>query len=130
MDWPSYVRTIPTPLDKGNTTVLHSLGWAPAFLDASQQVLQFLSSYAPPNGLETHFYRNPQVDAWLRAAESEADPAKRRQLYCQIARQVWHDAPWIFLWVQRFPIVYSARVEGVGSLPNEKFHALDARPVK
>jgi ABC-type transport system substrate-binding protein len=130
MDWPSYISTITTPLDKGNTTQLHYLGWAPAFLDASQQMLQFLSTYAPPNGLATNFYQNPQVDAWIKAAEIENDGAKRRELYCNIAKQVWTDAPWIFLWVQRFPIVYSAKVTDVGSLPNEKFYALYARPAQ
>jgi peptide/nickel transport system substrate-binding protein len=130
MDWPSYIRTIITPLDKGNVTQLHYLGWAPAFLDSSQQMLQFLSTYAPPHGLETNFYKNPQVDEWITAAESESDPAKRRELYCKIARQVWTDAPWIFLWVQRFPIIYSAKVTNVGSLPNEKFYALYARPAQ
>ena len=128
MDWPSYVKTITTPLDKDNTTQLHFLGWAPAFLDASQQMLQFLSTYAPPNGLATNFYQNAQVDAWITAAESESNEDKRRELYCQIAKQVWNDAPWIFLWVQRFPIVYSAKVTGIESLPNEKFSALYARP--
>jgi peptide/nickel transport system substrate-binding protein len=43
---------------------------------------------------------------------------------------VWNDAPWIFLWVQRFPIVYSAKVTGIESLPNEKFYALYARPAQ
>jgi peptide/nickel transport system substrate-binding protein len=130
MDWPSYIRTITTPLDKDNTTQLHYLGWAPAFLDASQQMLEFLSTYAPPNGLATTFYKNPQVDTWISAAESESDEAKRRELYCQIAKQVWQDAPWLFLWVQRFPIIYSAKVTEVTSLPNEKFYALYARPAQ
>jgi len=130
MDWPSYISTITTPLDKGNTTQLHYLGWAPGFLDASQQMLQFLSSYAPPNGLATNFYTNPQVDAWINAAEEENNAERRKELYCQIAKQVWNDAPWIFLWVQHFPIVYSAKVTGVGSLPNEKFDALYAQPAQ
>jgi peptide/nickel transport system substrate-binding protein len=130
MDWPSYIRTISTPLDKDNTTQLHYLGWAPSFLDSSQQMLEFLSTYAPPNGLASTFYNNPEVDAWITAAESESDAAKRRELYCKIAKQVWHDAPWIFLWVQRFPIVYSAKVTDVASLPNEKFYALYAKPAQ
>ena len=130
MDWPSYIRTITTPLDKENTTQLHYLGWAPAFLDSSQQMLEFLSTYAPPNGLATTFYNHPEVDAWITAAESENDEAKRRDLYCKIAKQVWNDAPWIFLWVQRFPIVYSAKVTDVTSLPNEKFYAVYAKPAQ
>src|SRR5215467_13299007 len=130
MDWPSYISTINTPLDKGNTTQLHYLGWAPSFLDASQQMLEFLSSYAPPNGLATTFYHNPQVDTWINAAEEESNPEKRKEFYCHIAKQVWSDAPWLFLWVQHFPIVYSAKVTGVGSLPNEKFEALYAQPAQ
>jgi peptide/nickel transport system substrate-binding protein len=130
MDWPSYIRTIITPLDKDNTTQLHYLGWAPAFLDASQQMLQFLSREAPPNGLQTNFYKDARVDQLILAAEAENHPEKRRALYCDIAKQVWEDAPWIFLWVQRFPIVYSAKVTDVSSLPNEKFYAVYARPVQ
>jgi peptide/nickel transport system substrate-binding protein len=130
MDWPSYIRTIITPLDKDNTTQLHYLGWAPAFLDASQQMLQFLSREAPPNGLQTNFYKDARVDELILAAEAENNPDKRRALYCDIAKQVWEDAPWIFLWVQRFPIVYSAKVTDVSALPNEKFYAVYARPVQ
>ncbi|MBI3458212.1 MAG: ABC transporter substrate-binding protein [Candidatus Rokubacteria bacterium] len=130
MDWPSYVRTIITPADKGNTTELHYLGWAPAFLDAAQQVLQFLSTYAPPSGLATTFYKDPRVDELIQAADREANPDKRRELYCQISKKVWADAPWIFLYVQRYPIVYSAKVTDVGSIPNEKFYAVYARPAQ
>ena len=127
MDWPSYVATIVKP-PKENTTQLHYLGWAPAYLDAAQQMLQFLSTYAPPNGLETSFYKNEKVDDLILKAAKETDPKKRQQLYCDASKIVWDDAPWIFLWVQRFPIVYSAKVTGVSYLPNEKFDALYAHP--
>jgi peptide/nickel transport system substrate-binding protein len=129
MDWPSYISTITAPVEK-NTTQLHFLGWAPAFLDASQQMLQFLSSYAPPKGLETSFYKNPAVDKLIEGADRELVPDRRRDLYCEASKKVWADAPWIFLWVQRFPIVYSAKIADVSSLPNEKFHALYARPAQ
>ena len=129
MDWPSYVATISTPAER-NTTQLHFLGWAPPFLDASQQALQFLSTYAPPGGLATSFYANPGVDRLILAAEQELSPDRRRSLYCEASKQVWEDAPWVFLWVQRFPIVYSAKVTDVGSLPNEKFAAVHARPAR
>lgn len=127
MDWPSYISTVNAAPEK-NITQLHYLGWAPAFLDSSQQMLQFLSSQAPPNGLATTFYSNPQVDTWINAAEEESNPEKRKEYFCQIAKQVWQEAPWVFLWVQHFPIVHSAKVTGVGSLPNEKFDALYAHP--
>ncbi len=130
MDWPTYIKTILTPADKGNTTELHLLGWAPAFLDAAQQVLQFLSTYAPPAGLETTFYNDPKVDEQILAADRESNSDKRKDVYCQISKKVWADAPWIFLYVQRFPIVYSAKVKDVGSIPNEKFYAVYAQPAQ
>ena len=127
MDWPSYVATIVKPPEE-NETQLHYLGWAPAYLDAAQQMLQFLSTYAPPNGLETSFYKNEKVDELILKAAKETDPEVRANLYCEASKIVWDDAPWIFLWVQRFPIVYSSKVTGVSYLPNEKFDALYARP--
>lgn len=128
MDWPTYIKTITTPADKGNTTELHYLGWAPAFLDAAQQMLQFLSTYHPPGGLATTFYKDPRVDELILAADRESHPDRRKELYCEASRRVWEDAPWVFLWVQRFPIVHSARVRDVSSIPNEKFYAVYARP--
>ncbi|MBI3028406.1 MAG: ABC transporter substrate-binding protein [Candidatus Rokubacteria bacterium] len=130
MDWPTYIKTIVTPADKGNTTEVHFLGWAPAFLDSAQQMLQFLSSYHPPAGLATTFYKDPKVDELIVAADSESKEDKRKELYCQIAKKVWADAPWIFMYVQRFPIVYSAKVRDVGGIPNEKFYAIYARPTQ
>jgi len=67
MDWPTYIKTIVTPADKGNTTEIHFLGWAPAFLDSAQQMLQFLSSYHPPAGLATTFYKDAKMDELIVA---------------------------------------------------------------
>ncbi len=127
MDWPSYVATILKPQDE-NTTQLHLLGWAPSFLDASQQMLQFWSTQVPPDGLATSFYSNPQVDDLIVQASQEVDSGTRADLYHQAAKIVWDDAPWIFLWTQRFPIAYASGIDGVGSIPNEKFYAIYAHP--
>lgn len=129
MDWPSYVAEILTPPDK-NTVDLHFLGWAPSFLDAAQQMVQFHSSQHPPNGLATTFYSNPKVDELIDAADREVDPEKRKDLYCQAQQIVWEEAPWIFLWVQQFPIVYRADITGVDYHPTEKFAAIYARPAE
>jgi peptide/nickel transport system substrate-binding protein len=127
MDWPSYIRTINVPPDKA-TAEMHLLGWAPAYLDAAQQMLQFLSTYAPPAGLATSYYKDDKVDQQIQAAGREPNAEKRKELYCQASRKVWEDAPWIFLYTQRFPVVHSAKVRDIGTLPNEKFYAVYARP--
>ncbi len=127
MDWPTYVGTITKPPAE-NTTELHLLGWAPAFLDASQQMQQFDCTQHPPAGLATSFYCDPAAQKLITEAAHEVNVQKRAELYAQASQIIWNDAPWIFLWVQRFPMAYSAKVTGISGLPNEKFYALYAHP--
>ncbi|HEX6989542.1 MAG TPA: ABC transporter substrate-binding protein, partial [Bacillota bacterium] len=127
MDWPTYVENITQPVDQ-NELDLHLLGWAPGYLDAQQQMVQFQAAAHPPAGLATAFYTNPEVEDLLERAAQELNEETRADLYCQASQLVMDDAPWIFLWYQSFPIVYSADVEGVSYLPNEMFDAVYARP--
>ncbi|MGH3327553.1 MAG: ABC transporter substrate-binding protein [Streptomycetales bacterium] len=127
MDWASYLGAINVaPQDQKFDT--HVLGWAPAFPDASQQMLQFRTDQGSPEGLATSHYSNKKVDALVAQADQELDEQKRRELYCQAEKIIWNDAPWIFLWVQKFPIAYSSDVTGISYVPNEKFDAVYARP--
>jgi peptide/nickel transport system substrate-binding protein len=127
MDWPTYLGTINVPPTKASVD-LHLLGWAPGYLDASQAMVQFQSSQWPPSGLATSYYKNPDVDQLLAKANSESDQSARQSDYCQAEKQIWNDAPWIFLWVQKFPIVTTAKVTGVQSIPNESFYTVYASP--
>jgi peptide/nickel transport system substrate-binding protein len=127
MDWPTYLATINVPPDQASVDA-HLLGWAPGYLDASQQMTIFDGSSIPKKGLNTSYYDNPQVNALLQKAATETNRQARAQEYCQAEKIVWNDAPWIFLWVQRFPIVYSAKVKGVSYVPNESFDTTYAQP--
>jgi peptide/nickel transport system substrate-binding protein len=129
MDWPSYVGTITLP-PEDQEVEMHLLGWAPSFMDASQQMQQFLSSQHPPNGLATSFYENPDVDRLVAEANQETAEERRAELYAEASQLIWEDAPWIFLWVQRFPMVHASDVTNIWGLPNEKFYAIYARPVE
>jgi len=128
MDWPSYVGTINVP-PASATVDVHMLGYAPGFLDASQAMLQFDPAQIPPKGLATSYYDNPAVTSLLQKASMEPNRDLRAQQYCDAQKMVWNDAPWIFLWIQKFPIVHSAHVAGIGSIPNESFVTVNARPV-
>jgi peptide/nickel transport system substrate-binding protein len=129
MDWPSYVGTIDVPPARA-TVDAHLLGWAPGFLDASQATLMFDPGQIPPKGLETSYYDNPAVTALLARAQVESDREARVQEFCDAERHIWNDAPWIFLWTEKFPIVYSSAVTGVTAIPNESFDTVDARPAR
>jgi peptide/nickel transport system substrate-binding protein len=130
MDWPSYISIVNAGPAEKTTHHLAYLGWAPNFLDASMQTLQFWSGYHPPAGLATSFYKDARVDELVVAADRESNPEKRKTMYCELSKKVWNDAPWLFLYVQRFPIVYSSKVTDVGAIPNEKFYAVYARPAQ
>lgn len=127
MDWPTYLGTINVPPAKASVD-LHLLGWAPGYLDASQAMVQFQSTQWPPAGLATSYYQNPQVDDLLSKANSESSQSARQSDYCNASKIIWNDAPWIFLWVQRFPIVTTSKVTGVQSIPNESFYTVYASP--
>jgi peptide/nickel transport system substrate-binding protein len=126
-DWPSYLAKINVADDKGSSH-MHMLGWAPGFLDAFQQMVQFTKTAWPPKGLATSHYTTDKVEEELSQASRDPSQDKRKQLYADAMKQVWDDAPWIFLWVQSFPIVHSAKVKGISSLPIEKFYAVYAEP--
>jgi peptide/nickel transport system substrate-binding protein len=126
-DWPSYLAAINVPEDHG-IAHMHLFGWAPGFLDASQQLTQFTRTQWPPQGLATSHYTNPQVEKLLDQANAEPDNQRRQDLYAEVQRTVWDDAPWIYLWVPSFPLVHTARLNGITTLPTEKFSAIYAQP--
>ena len=127
MDWPTYLGTVNVPPAKASVD-LHLLGWAPGFLDAYQGMVQFQSNQWPPTGLATSYYKNPEVESLLGKAATESDQSARQNDYCNASKQIWKDAPWIFLWVQKFPIVTTSKVVGVQSIPNESFYTVYASP--
>jgi peptide/nickel transport system substrate-binding protein len=127
-DWPTYVATYTQQPPESAKTDLSMLGWAPQFMDAAQQFLQFNSTQVPPAGQESSFYKNPQVDTLIQSGNTATDPTQRKTAYCQAAKQVWNDAPWIFLYNQRYPFVTTSKVTGVYGLPTEKFVTSWASP--
>jgi peptide/nickel transport system substrate-binding protein len=127
-DWATFLAAINVPPDKG-TAHMHLFNWAPALLDASQQMTQFVRSQWPPAGLATSHYWNPKVELLVSQAAREADDQRRQDEYAEAQRIVWDDAPWVFLWSPSFLLVHSARVQGVTAQPTEKFSAAYAEPV-
>ena len=127
-DWASFVAAINVPEDKGSAH-MHLFNWAPALLDASQQMTQFVRSQWPPAGLATSHYWHPKVELLVSEAARERDDQRRLEEYAEAQRIVWDDAPWIFLWSPSFLMVHSARVQGLATLPTEKFSAAYAEPL-
>lgn len=127
MDWSTYVGTIQEEPTEDRVDA-HLLGWAPSNLDADGQLVMFREADHPPVGLATSLYTDERVEELLLEAAGETDEALRDELYCEASEIIWEDAPWLWMWTQRFPIVYSSDVTGIGSFPDEKFDAIYARP--
>jgi peptide/nickel transport system substrate-binding protein len=127
LDWPTYLGTVDVPPARASVDV-HLLGWAAQYLDASQAIQVFDSDLIPPRGLETSYYDNPAVNILINKALVEPDRNVRAQEYCDAEKQIWNDAPFIFLWTQKYPIIYSAQVTGIGSVPTEQFYTVYAQP--
>jgi ABC-type transport system substrate-binding protein len=126
-DWRTYLGQVNVAPDQ-STADIHILGWAPGFLDAAQQMQEFQKAYMPPVGSNTAYYSNPQVENLLARANASTDQNQRRTDYCNAMKQIWDDAPWIFLWHQTNPTVTTSKVKGVYGLPNEQIVTTWASP--
>jgi peptide/nickel transport system substrate-binding protein len=124
-DWASYVSLVNSTHDPYN---MFLLGWAPMALDAPTQMQMFTKESQPPNGLNGSFYSNPKVEKLFKKAKQELDQDKRHKLYCKIQKQIWEDAPWIFLWSQNLILAYDKDIAGISYQPNEKFDTIYAHP--
>lgn len=124
-DFPSYLAAI---VEKDGPYDMHLLGWAPGALDAATQFQMFQKEQWPPTGLASDFYTNEKVESLIAEGNRELDDQKRGGLYCDAQKELWSDAPWLFLWSQNLILAYSHDVEGVSYVPNEKFDAVYAHP--
>ncbi|MGH3504535.1 MAG: ABC transporter substrate-binding protein [Nocardioidaceae bacterium] len=124
-DWSSYLAATE---DKNGPYDMHLLGWAPGALDAPTQFQLFEKSKWPPKGLADAFYTDPKVEKLIAKGNRELNEQKRGDLYCRAQKQIWNDAPWIFLWSQTLILAYSQDVAGISYVPNEKFETIYAHP--
>ena len=128
VEFPALIRMFNAPPQQVKAD-MHLFGWAPTFADAGYQLPELFDSRRwPPLGPASSFYKNPEVDKMLEAANRELDRRTRADLFCKASRQIWDDAPVIFLWVQSFPVAHRAGLTNIVTLPNEKVSLAFARP--
>ena len=114
-DWASFLAAINVPEDKG-VAHMHLFGWAPAFLDASQQMTQFVRASGRPRVWPPATTGIRKVERWSSRRRANATISAARTHTPKPQRMVWDDAPWIFLWVPSFVLVHSARLKGITAL--------------
>lgn len=118
-DWATYLARLRKPVDKA-THELALLGWAPSTGDADWVLRPlFATNMWAPIGGNRAFYSNKEVDKLIEEGMKTVDPKKRAEVYRKAQKIIIHDAPWIFLHVQKDVIGYRKKVHGVVELPIE-----------
>ncbi|MGC9115318.1 MAG: ABC transporter substrate-binding protein [Fervidicoccaceae archaeon] len=118
-DWPTYVATILAPLNRTELQ-LFLLGWSPSVPDPYFYTYQlFHSSQFTPNGFNNFFYNNSEADRLLELGATTTDPQLRAQIYQNLTKIVWNDAPMIFLYYQAFVVAYRSTLSNVVLFPYE-----------
>lgn len=84
----------------------------------------YASSQWPAAGQNLGFYKNAEADRVMEAARVELDPAKRLEMYRQVARLFAADPPADFLWGAEQYWAMAKRVEDVEISPIGLFHFL------
>jgi peptide/nickel transport system substrate-binding protein len=94
LDWPTYLR-----LQRANPSPfpIFWLGWAPDYADPDDYCTPFLDSVFGSFAAKTG-YTNTSMDALIRQAGSELDPATRLALYAQITWGTYYDVPYMWLY--------------------------------
>jgi peptide/nickel transport system substrate-binding protein len=116
LDWAAFTERIAA----GEFELAPYANWfLPPHLD---QYPYFHSSQAPPTGENYGFYRNPEADRVLEAAQRETDETKRIELYREVHRLVAADPPADFLWSVGQYWGVSKTLTGVEVSPLGLFH--------
>ncbi|MDP9039525.1 MAG: ABC transporter substrate-binding protein [Acidobacteriota bacterium] len=115
---------------------MYVLKWVGSNEDPDIFRYMYASASFPPRGANRGRYVNPQVDALLTRAASEAgDPrdveVRRRAEYVQIQKIVAEELPSLPLWFPQNRILHSRRMRGVHNEPDGSYDYLrDGRVIE
>ncbi|MYL60911.1 glutathione ABC transporter substrate-binding protein GsiB, partial [Virgibacillus halodenitrificans] len=95
------------------------VSWSPSSGDADGATRSLFSSeYFPPNGANTAYFNNSDVDKWINAANETSVKEEQADIYSNIQSTVYDEAPWIFLATDTILSGHTKNLEGVYVLPD------------
>lgn len=86
----------------------------------------FSSSSFPPDGANTAYYKNNDVDKWITEVNQTVDVNKQAEIYSKIQSTIYNEAPWIFLGVDEILAGSRSNIEGVFISPTGGINVTDA----
>lgn len=103
------------------------VSWSPSSGDADGATRGLFSSEMfPPNGSNTAYYKNDNVDKWIAEANAAVDPEQAKSIYADIQKQIWEDAPWMFMGVDQIVSGKQAYLDGVKVYPDGSINLRNA----
>ncbi len=108
--WPLHLES----LDRHEARIF-TLGWIADYPDAENFLALFVSRNFAPDGPNSTFYANPEVDRLYDLAMGEMDSDRRAEIYREAAALIIDDCPWLFTtyaetvqlqqpWVKDYPV--------------------------
>jgi peptide/nickel transport system substrate-binding protein len=117
MEWVTYMHAWAEGLPPEHGGL--QLGWGMS-ADYWVQLIAH-SKYQSPNGTNSGYYSNPDVDQLFDQAAAEHDDEKRKALYQQAQQIIHDDAAFIPITYDRAPLALSSRVHGFINPPEDWF---------
>jgi ABC-type transport system substrate-binding protein len=111
-DWPSFVSAI----RKGEFN-MHMIGWGGSTGDPDNAYRLTIFGERAGKPWNVGSYANPEVDRLIVMGSKEIDQAKRAEIYADIQRRVWDDAPWLFLHRLTIFMARKSDIKGIVSQP-------------
>ncbi|GGE27440.1 glutathione ABC transporter substrate-binding protein [Pullulanibacillus camelliae] len=103
------------------------VSWSPSSGDADGATRGLFSSAAfPPNGSNTAYYKNGEVDKLIDKANQTTDVEKQKSMYATIQKDIYNDAPWLFLGVDTNLSAHVNKLKGVYVLPDGSIQVKEA----
>lgn len=121
IDWSTYLADLRVPVED-NKTQLYWLGWESGTADI-QYILDtvFDSGRMPPNGWNTMFYENAEVDALRVEMSKELDATRRAELANKAQSLVVADLPWIPVYAYVQVTAFDSGISGMEYLPTDTY---------
>ncbi|WP_322075061.1 glutathione ABC transporter substrate-binding protein GsiB [Burkholderia cenocepacia] len=102
---------------------MYYIGWSSSTGEANWAITPLLAgASAPPKLVNTAYYKNDTVDGDLTKALETVDRTKKAELYADAQKQIWADAPWIFLVQEKIVYARSKRLQGAYVMPDGSFN--------
>jgi glutathione transport system substrate-binding protein len=106
-------------------------GWSPSTGEADWGIRPlFATASQPPKSYNLGFYSNPKVDDLIKQGLAVPDESKRAEIYGEIQKTVWNDAPWAFLSSEQNTWGKAKGLSGIYVLPDGSLTVTDEAELK